>query len=265
VLIPEAGAVLSAAGALMSELSSDYAQMLFATSGRFPYDKVNEVLASLAAEHTATAAHLEAQDKIRIRYGVTSLPAFVLALDELRQHIATPGTAQRLVKHLRSAVEPLAAARKEAASLETLEKLRQRARGGLSLDDASSIEILAETLRDLREGLDDLPDLLPGGKVRLTHSFDGVPPAERLTASLDLTSVDGQMTESASVSRFVWAWLLPLLLLLVVLALLVRRFLRGRSAKAGSEEPADTDPSARGDLDAEPTDDEDLVAAGTDG
>ncbi len=56
VLIPEAGAVLSAAGALMSELSSDYAQMLFATSARFSFDKVNEVLARLAERCAAFAA-----------------------------------------------------------------------------------------------------------------------------------------------------------------------------------------------------------------
>jgi N-methylhydantoinase A len=47
VLIPEAGAVLSAAGALMSELSSDYAQLHFTTSRSFAFDKVNVVLASL--------------------------------------------------------------------------------------------------------------------------------------------------------------------------------------------------------------------------
>jgi N-methylhydantoinase A len=47
VLIPETGAVMSAAGALMSELSSDYAQLNFTTSGRFAQDKVNAVLADL--------------------------------------------------------------------------------------------------------------------------------------------------------------------------------------------------------------------------
>jgi N-methylhydantoinase A len=56
VLIPEAGAVLSAAGALMSELSSDYAQMLFATSSRFPDARINEVLAALEKRCQAFAA-----------------------------------------------------------------------------------------------------------------------------------------------------------------------------------------------------------------
>ena len=47
VLIPETGAVLSAAGALMSELSSDYAQLLFTTSRNFATEKVNAILAAL--------------------------------------------------------------------------------------------------------------------------------------------------------------------------------------------------------------------------
>ena len=47
VLIPEAGPVLSAAGALMSELSSDHAQMLFTTSNRFDEAGVNGVLDAL--------------------------------------------------------------------------------------------------------------------------------------------------------------------------------------------------------------------------
>ena len=47
VLVPEAGAVLSAAGALMSELSSDHAQLQFTTSRAFDYAKVGAVLDEL--------------------------------------------------------------------------------------------------------------------------------------------------------------------------------------------------------------------------
>ncbi|MFB2553867.1 hydantoinase/oxoprolinase family protein [Ensifer soli] len=55
VLIPEAGSVLSAAGALMSDVSSDYAQMQYTTSRRFAYDQVNAVLDSLDARCKAFA------------------------------------------------------------------------------------------------------------------------------------------------------------------------------------------------------------------
>ncbi len=47
VLIPETGAVLSAAGALMSDLSSDYAQLKFTTSRNFAFDDIVAVLDGL--------------------------------------------------------------------------------------------------------------------------------------------------------------------------------------------------------------------------
>ncbi len=50
VVIPEVGAALSAAGALMSELSADYATMSFTTSERFATETVNQVLAKLGAK-----------------------------------------------------------------------------------------------------------------------------------------------------------------------------------------------------------------------
>ena len=55
VLIPEAGALLSAAGALMSDLSSDHARMLFCVSRDFPFDKVDAVLGGLLAQCRAFA------------------------------------------------------------------------------------------------------------------------------------------------------------------------------------------------------------------
>ena len=47
VVIPETGAALSAAGALMSELAAEYSRMAFATSERFDAAAINAVLAGL--------------------------------------------------------------------------------------------------------------------------------------------------------------------------------------------------------------------------
>jgi N-methylhydantoinase A len=55
VLIPETGALLSAAGALMSELSSDHAQILFCASDSFPFDKIATVIEGLKAKCLAFA------------------------------------------------------------------------------------------------------------------------------------------------------------------------------------------------------------------
>jgi len=47
LIIPELGAALSAAGALMSDLNAEYRSMFFAASDQFDRDKVNSVLESL--------------------------------------------------------------------------------------------------------------------------------------------------------------------------------------------------------------------------
>jgi N-methylhydantoinase A len=56
VLIPDAGAVMSAAGALMSELSSDHAKVLYTTSGRFDFKNVNALLKDLHGQCAEFAA-----------------------------------------------------------------------------------------------------------------------------------------------------------------------------------------------------------------
>lgn len=53
--MPEAGAVLSAAGALMSDLSADFARVHFTTTADFDYDGVARILADLAQQCEAFA------------------------------------------------------------------------------------------------------------------------------------------------------------------------------------------------------------------
>ncbi len=50
LLIPETGAGLSAAGALMSDLTNEYRATFFTTSGEFDRQGVNRVLEELRAE-----------------------------------------------------------------------------------------------------------------------------------------------------------------------------------------------------------------------
>ena len=52
VVIPEVGAALSAAGALMSDLQADHRALHYAATDRFDFDGVNRVLESLAARCT---------------------------------------------------------------------------------------------------------------------------------------------------------------------------------------------------------------------
>jgi N-methylhydantoinase A len=55
VLIPEAGSVLSAAGALMSDITSDYAQVSYTTTRGFDHATVNRVLGELERQCRAFA------------------------------------------------------------------------------------------------------------------------------------------------------------------------------------------------------------------
>lgn len=55
VLIPETGATLSAAGALMSELTADHGRLLFTTSGRFDFAAVNALMEEMEAHCQAFA------------------------------------------------------------------------------------------------------------------------------------------------------------------------------------------------------------------
>ncbi|MWB97605.1 DUF916 domain-containing protein [Agromyces seonyuensis] len=100
----------------------------------------------------------------------------------------------------------------------------------------------------------ELPELLPGGSVRLTQEFADVPPAVLLTATADLEPVqrEGRSGAVDGEHRAVGtAWAVPWLLLVVLLALiavvvllvrrgiLLRRRLRAAEAAVAAAQTAD--------------------------
>jgi predicted DNA-binding WGR domain protein len=128
------------------------------------------VLRALAAEQAAAAA-VEAEQSAGLqRYGVPRLQDLIQAVEQLRQRFATSATTRQLVDHLRAAVDPLASARTHSNAREPLDKLAVRIEESLDLDQGIGLDALAESLRDLRESLDDLPDLLP--LLRGVHAAD---------------------------------------------------------------------------------------------
>ncbi|PHP86152.1 DNA helicase [Burkholderia sp. AU18528] len=129
-----------------------------------------KVLEQLAAEQAAAAALDAADVECRKRYGVSEMGAFLRALAELEARLASDGDLRGRIAHLRQAVDPLAAARIDAGAREALDKLERRIRDNLVMDDGVSLAEVAEALRDLREGVDDLPDLLP--LLRAVHAAD---------------------------------------------------------------------------------------------
>ncbi|MCA8318714.1 AAA domain-containing protein [Burkholderia cepacia] len=129
-----------------------------------------KVLEQLAAEQAAAAALDSADVECRKRYGVSEMGAFLRALAELEARLASDDDLRERIAHLRRAVDPLSAARVEAGAREALDKLAGRIRENLVMSDDASLGDIAESLRDLREGLDDLPDLLP--LLRAVHAAD---------------------------------------------------------------------------------------------
>lgn len=129
-----------------------------------------KLLTALQMEHQAVAAVAKAETTMRGRYGVASMASFLLAVDTWRRRTTEPGSVARLVAHLRSAVDPVAAAHAEAEAREPIEKLVQRMEASLTIPLSTTLGELAEVIRDLRESLEDLPDLLP--TLRAVYAAD---------------------------------------------------------------------------------------------
>lgn len=110
--------------------------------------------------------------------------------------------------------------------------------GNVRIESATESEVTGLFGRTVA-GLDsqDLPELLPGGSVQVTETWEGVPALERLTAEVTVKSLDGGLTESAAASTFVWSWLVVALLVLIALLLLVRIVRRRRAGRVAP--PAD--------------------------
>jgi predicted DNA-binding WGR domain protein len=126
------------------------------------------VLERLQAEHCAAAALAAADQEGCRRYRVTSMQAFIDELAALALRLQSPGGPSALVEHLRRAPDPRGVVQAQAGACEPLSRLAGLLRKHLLIGDGASLGRIAETMRDLRESLDDLPDLLP--LLRAVHA-----------------------------------------------------------------------------------------------
>ncbi|KQV45338.1 AAA domain-containing protein [Duganella sp. Root336D2] len=132
--------------------------------------RYRQVLEALAAEHAAQSNLAAATAAGQQQYGVGDLQGFLRALDDIEQRLSAPDGLSSLVARLRQSADPLALARAGAASRQALARLAQCLGQELVLDAGMRLDALAELLRDLREALDDLPDMLP--LLRAVHAAD---------------------------------------------------------------------------------------------
>jgi predicted DNA-binding WGR domain protein len=140
-----------------------------------------KVLESLAAEQAAAATFGNANAALGQRYGVPDMRPFLHALEQLAQQLRAGAGPRALIASLRAHPDPLGAARAAAAACQPLDALRALLAPELTLAPDASLDQIAEVLRDLREALDDLPDLLP--MLRALHAGD--PAVARALQQLD--------------------------------------------------------------------------------
>jgi predicted DNA-binding WGR domain protein len=155
----------------------------------------SRVLEQLAQEQAAAAALAAQEVALRQRYGVDDMQAFLAALADLAARLRQGAGPAALVARLRASADPLRAAQAAAAASTALLALREGLQTNLDLPPEASLDDIAELLRDLREALDDLPDMLP--LLRALHGGDAA--VARSVRQCDLTppQLDALVTDEA--------------------------------------------------------------------
>lgn len=129
-----------------------------------------QVLEAKAAHHQADAAYAQAEERLRARLDTPAAAACLATLDQWVSASAVSPVLRELLERLRAAPDPLAYAARAAEYTEPLVRLQQIVESRLDMPKTVSLGELAEWTRDLRESLDDLPDLLPA--LRAIHQAD---------------------------------------------------------------------------------------------
>ncbi|MES2015396.1 MAG: AAA domain-containing protein [Pseudomonadota bacterium] len=142
-----------------------------------------KVLENLAGEQAAATTLDTSCAALGQRYDVPDMPAFLQALEQLAQQLQAGRGPRALIASLRAHADPLGAARSAAVARQPLDALLALLGPELTTASDVTLDQIAEMLRDLREALDDLPDLLP--MLRALHAGDAH--VARMLQQLDYT------------------------------------------------------------------------------
>ncbi|ATQ44045.1 DUF4011 domain-containing protein [Caulobacter mirabilis] len=168
--------------------------------------RLTTLLADLAAEHEAVGAREAAEQALRTRYGVRDFPAFVEAVDGLTDQLRSSALLRRMVDALRGAPD---AARADGLAADAVARLAAIVAADLHAPPGLTIDDLLEWLRDMREAMDDLPDLIP--LLRAAHEAgpayagmlqDIAQPPEGLEALVAAESLARLMRKDPELARF---------------------------------------------------------------
>ncbi len=120
---------------------------------------ITAVLERLAVRHAAAAADAEARRALAARFATADADALAAARDDWAG--ATAPMLRTLISHARSSPDPATLIAREADLAPQVEALAALCARFVTAADDMPIGALTETLRDMREGLEELPDLLP--------------------------------------------------------------------------------------------------------
>ncbi len=165
----------------------------YAFSGHAVAPKIVAVLEWLAAQQAAAAAQDAAKAELAARFGSPDLDALVAE----RQAWSTSRSPalKALIAKARGAADPADAIRREAQATARVLALADLCGRHLDGADGLTLDTLAEAIRDLREGLDDLPDLLPFLRA-VDQAGPGVAFAMR-TLAADVDAIEAAIVDEA--------------------------------------------------------------------
>lgn len=149
---------------------------------------ITSVLERLVALYAATAAEDTARAALNQRFGTADADALATLRDAWSADDA-PVLVRRLIANARNAADPAATLAREARAADTVEALSALCDRHLDGADRMALGALAEAMRDMREGMEDLPDLLP-----LLHAADQAGP--RVAFAVRSLPLDPQRVEA---------------------------------------------------------------------
>ena len=129
--------------------------------------RLTAILTDLAAEHAAEAARASLEQELGALYAVGDFTGFAETVERLTEELRTSPVLQRMLEALRRNPD---AARADGSAAETVARLAAIVGRDLRMPPGCTVEGLQEWLRDMREAMDDLPDMIP--LLRATHEAD---------------------------------------------------------------------------------------------
>jgi len=168
--------------------------------------RLASLISDLQVEHEAEAALTATEQGLRTRYAVRDFAAFVAVVDAVAEELRTSPLLRRMIDALRGAP---AAAGADGAFADAVARLAAMVEADLHMPATWALEQLLEWLRDMREAMDDLPDLIP--LLRAVHEAgptyagmlqDIARPPEALEALVAAESLARLMRRDPELARF---------------------------------------------------------------